>query len=86
MTASAIVTLRYARRFREAAVPSGQAEAMAGTLGEELLGNVVTTPDPEAAVAALRTDLAVLETRFTWRVLVGMAAIAGLAVALLKLA
>lgn len=85
MTGSAIDTLRCARRLREAGVPSGQAEAMAGALGEEPAGNVVTTPDPEAAVAALRADLAALETRLTWRVPGGMAAIAGLAVVLLKL-
>ena len=85
MTTSAIDTLRYARRLREAGVPSGQAEAMAGALGEELVGNVVTTPDLDAAVAALRADLATLETRLTWRVLGGMAVIAGLAVVSLKL-
>ena len=85
MTASAIDTLRYARRLREAGIPSGQAEAMAGALGEELVGNAVTTPDPEAAAVELRADLAALETRLTWRVLGVMAAIAGLAVAFLKL-
>ena len=85
MTPSAIDTLRYARRLKEAGVPSGLAEAMAGALGEELVGNVVTTPDLEAAVAALRADLATLEPRLTWRVPGGMAALTGLAVAFLKL-
>ena len=78
MAASAIDTLRHARRLKEAGVASEQAEAMADALAAEFVNNLVTKADLGAAIAGL-------EARLTWRLLGGVTLIVSLAVALIKL-
>ena len=85
MAASVIDTLRYARRLKEAGVAPEQAEAMADALSGEFVNNLVTKTDLGVAVAGLKTDIAALEARLTWRLLGGVTVIVGLAVALIKL-
>lgn len=45
MAATAIDTLRYARRLKDAGVSPAQAEAMADTMGSELAIQLVTKAD-----------------------------------------
>ena len=78
MATTAINTLRFARRLKDAGVPDAQAEALADALGEELVEHLVTKADLEHA-------LAVLETRLTWRLFVAAAAIIGIIISVLKL-
>ena len=78
MATTAINTLRFARRLKDAGVPDAQAEAMADALGEELVEHLVTKSDLEHA-------LATLETRLTWRLFVAAAAIIGIIISVLKL-
>ena len=78
MATTAINTLRFARRLKDAGVPDAQAEAMADALGEELVEHLVTNSDLEHALAAL-------ETRLTWRLFVAAAAIIGIIISVLKL-
>jgi len=78
MATTAINTLRFARRLKDAGVPDAQAEAMADAFGEELVGHLMTKFDLEHALAAL-------ETRLTWRLFVTAAAIVGIISSVLKL-
>ena len=78
MATTAINTLRFARRLKDAGVPDAQAEAMADALGEELVEHLVTKADLDNALAAL-------ETRLTWRLFVASAAIIGVILSVLKL-
>ena len=57
MATTAIDTLRYARKLKEAGVPSDQAEAMADAIGSELVEQLATKADLRASVDLLRTDL-----------------------------
>ena len=82
MEAAVIDTLRYARRLRDAGVVPEQAEAMAEALSDEFVQSSVTKADLDAAVTGLRSDMAALEARLTWRLLGGVTVIVGLAVAL----
>ena len=85
MATTAIDTLRYARRLKAAGVPEHQAEEMATALGEELVDNLVTKTDIAQLKAELKTDIAALESRLTWRMLGGFAVLLTIAVALIKL-
>ena len=58
MAATAINTLRYARRLKNAGVPHEQAEAMADAIGSELTVELVTKVDLEAATAGLDAGIA----------------------------
>ena len=58
MAATAIDTLRYARRLKDAGVPHEQAEAMADAIGSELTVQLVTKADLEAATANLSAGVA----------------------------
>ena len=53
MATTAIDTLRYARKLRDAGVPPDQADAMAEALGSELVDQLATKAD----LRELRTDL-----------------------------
>ena len=57
MTTTAIDTLRYARKLKDAGVPPDQAEAMADAIGSELVDQLATKSDLQAAVQLLRTEL-----------------------------
>ena len=85
MAATAINTLRFAQRLKAAGVPDHQAEEMAAALGEELVDNLATKADLKAEGAQLRTEIAALETRLTWRLLGGVALLLTIHLALLKL-
>ena len=74
-------TLSYARRLKEAGVDEDQAEAHAEAVRDAITEGAATKAD----IAAVRTDIACLETRMTVR-FYGMAAgIVALTVALIKL-
>ena len=74
-------TLTHARRLKEAGVAEAQAEARAETVRAAITEGVATKAD----IAAVRTDIARLETRMTVR-FYGMAAgIVALTVAFIKL-
>ena len=57
MAVTAIDTLRYARRLKDAGVPAEQAEAMADAIGAELVDQLATKADLEATRVALRGDV-----------------------------
>lgn len=57
MAAAAIDTLRYARRLKDAGVPTEQAEAMADAIGSELVVQLVTKTDLEVAIAGLEARI-----------------------------
>ena len=61
MPTTAIDTLRYARRLRDAGVPAEQAEAMADALGSELVENLASKSDLDAAVAEIKGTLLLLK-------------------------
>lgn len=61
MPTTAIDTLRYARRLRDAGVPAEQAEAMADAIGSELVENLATKADLDTAVAEIRGTLLLLK-------------------------
>lgn len=54
MATTAIDTLRYARRLKEAGVPSEQAEAMADAIGSELVDQLATKADLDGSIRELR--------------------------------
>ena len=85
MATTAIDTLRYARRLKAAGVPEHQAEEMASALGEEIVDNLSTKTDIAELRAELKTDIATLEARLTWRLLSGVAVLLTIHIALLKL-
>lgn len=53
MSATAIDTLRFARRLKDAGVPPEQAEAMADAIGSELVVQLATKADLEIAITGL---------------------------------
>ena len=57
MATTAINTLRYARRLKDAGVPADQAEAMADAIGSELVDHLATKADLDAATAMSKADL-----------------------------
>lgn len=61
MPTTAIDTLRYARRLRDAGVPAEQAEAMADAIGSELVENLATKADLDTAVAEIKGTLLLLK-------------------------
>ena len=62
MATTAIDTLRYARRLKQAGVPPDQAEAMADAIGSELVEQLATKADLETAVAKIDGSMRLL----TW--------------------
>ena len=56
MATTAIDTLRYARKLRDAGVPPEQAEAMADAIGSELVDQIATKADLKASIAELRVS------------------------------
>lgn len=61
MATTAIDTLRYARRLKDAGVPAEQAEAMAEAIGSELVDQLATKSDLETAVARLEGSIRLLQ-------------------------
>ena len=57
MAVTAIDTLRYARRLKDAGVPAAQAEAMADAIGAELVEQLATKADLEVTRVAVQGDL-----------------------------
>ena len=57
MAVTAIDTLRYARRLKDAGVPAEQAEAMADAIGAELVEQLATKADLEVMRVAVQGDL-----------------------------
>ena len=78
MATTAINTLRFARRLKDAGMPQEQAEAMADALGEELVEHLVTKSDLDNALSGL-------EARLTWRLFVAAAVNVGIVISVLKL-
>ncbi len=54
MATTAIDTLRYARKLRDAGVPPDQAEAMADAIGSELVDHLATKADIRETKAEIR--------------------------------
>ena len=61
MPTTAVDTLRYARRLRDAGVPAEQAEAMADVIGSELVENLATKADFDTAVTEIKGTLLLLK-------------------------
>ena len=61
MATTAIDTLRYARRLKEAGVPPEQAEAMAEAISSELVDQLATKADLETTVARLEGSIRLLQ-------------------------
>ena len=61
MATTAINTLRFARRLKDAGVPDAQAEAMADALGNELVQQLATKDDLEKAVTKLEGTLTLMK-------------------------
>ena len=61
MAATAINTVRFARRLKDAGVPDAQAEAMADALGEELVQQLATKDDLEKAVTKIEGTLTLMK-------------------------
>ena len=57
MATTAIDTLRYARKLKDAGVPPEQAEAMAEAIGSELVDQLATKADLKASIAELRVSV-----------------------------
>lgn len=64
MATTAIDTLRYARRLRDAGVPPDQAEAMADAIGSELVDQLATKADIRETKAEIRALRSGAEGRF----------------------
>ena len=62
MAATAIDTLRYARRLKDAGVPPEQAEAMADAIGSELAVQIATKTDLEVASAKLDAKITKIDS------------------------
>ncbi len=60
MAVTAIDTLRYARRLKDAGVPEAQAEAMADAIGAELVEQLATKADLETLRAGLEGKIALV--------------------------
>lgn len=54
MATTAIDTLRYARKLKDAGVPADQAEAMADAIGSELVDQLATKADIRETKAEIR--------------------------------
>ena len=61
MVTTAIDTLRYARRLKDAGVPHDQAEAMADAIGSELVEQLATKVDLDKAVTRLDGSIRLLQ-------------------------
>ena len=61
MVTTAIDTLRYARRLKDAGVPPDQAEAMADAIGSELVEQLATKADLDKAVTRLEGSIRLLQ-------------------------
>ena len=61
MPTTAIDTLRYARRLRDAGIPADQAEAMADAIGSELVESLATKADLDTAVTEIKGTLLLLK-------------------------
>ena len=83
MTAAAFDTLAAARDMENAGLPREAAEAVAGAIRAGQ-GELATKADLDTLQSATRADLAAVEARMTWRIVLALAAQAGLIVALLK--
>ena len=68
MATTAIDTLRFARKLKQAGVPEEQAEAMASALGEELTEHLTTKADLLLVKWMVGFNLAFSVT-ILWRVL-----------------
>ena len=68
MATTAIDTLRFARKLKQAGVPDEQAEAMASALGEELTEHLATRADLLLVKWMLGFNLAFTVT-ILWRIL-----------------
>ena len=68
MATTAIDTLRFARKLKQAGVPDEQAEAMASALGEELTEHLATKADLLLVKWMLGFNLAFTVT-VLWRIL-----------------
>ena len=68
MATTAIDTLRFARKLKQAGVPDDQAEAMASALGEELTEHLATKSDLLLVKWMLGFNLAFTVT-ILWRML-----------------
>ncbi len=68
MATTAIDTLRFARKLKQAGVPDEQAEAMASALGEELTEHLATKADLLLVKWMLGFNLAFTVT-ILWRML-----------------
>lgn len=68
MATTAIDTLRFARKLKQAGVPDDQAEAMASALGEELTEHSATKADLLLVKRMLGFNLAFSVT-ILWRIL-----------------
>ena len=68
MATTAIDTLRFARKLKQAGVPDEQAEAMASALGEELTEHLATRADLLLVKWMLGFNLAFTVT-IVWRIL-----------------
>lgn len=75
MATTAIDTLRYARKLKDAGVPSDQAEAMADAIGSELVDQVATKADLEKVALRLEGSIRLLQWMlgFTLVFVVGIA-------------
>ena len=61
-------TLRFADRLKHSGFESDQAEGMARALGDEMttqLEHVVTKPDLDMAIGAVRSDLTAVDARLS---------------------
>ena len=68
MATTAIDTLRFARKLKDAGLPDDQAEAMAAALGEELTEHLVTKADLRLVQWMVGFNLA-FSAAILWRIL-----------------
>lgn len=75
MATTAIDTLRYARKLKDAGVPSDQAEAMADAIGSELVDQLATKADLGKVALRLEGSIRLLQRMlgFTLVFVVGIA-------------
>ena len=68
MATTAIDTLRFARKLKQAGLPNDQAEAMAAAVGEELTGHLATRADLRPVQWMVGFNLA-FSAAILWRIL-----------------
>ena len=68
MATTAIDTLRFARKLKQAGLPNDQAEAMAAALGEELTGHLAIRADLRPVQWMVGFNLA-FSAAILWRIL-----------------